>query len=216
MTIGEIKSEALRLSFPDPQLYMDTSDKESVSAAISSLKEDPNYSDFLEASVGSINRALSEIERRGLSPLVSRAVTSTLDDDTGMIILDVSAFQGEMLFVEGVYEISDGALHSVQFENGGGGKLFLSKGEKNQRCIIKYRTVIQRISSVSSDGDELPLSTSLASSVPYFIKGDLLSSEDPSASEQAMALFDRACIAHPTVYAEQGSVISVYRQEEIM
>ena len=90
MTIGEIKLEALRISFPDPQLYVDESDTETVSAIISGLKEDHNYSDFLAASVGSINRALSVMERKGISPLVSRSATVRKDASSQMRFVDMT------------------------------------------------------------------------------------------------------------------------------
>jgi len=216
MTIGEIKSEALRLSFPDPQLYVDGQDSEAVSAAISSLKEDHNYADFLAASVGSINRALSVMEQRGISPLMSRVVTVNSDSEAHIPLIDLRAYESEMLFVEGVYKIKDGIPASVSFENMGGGRLAVADAEKNQRFIIKYKTKINRIGSLTPEEWELPLSDSLAAAIPYFIKADLLSSDDPDASSYAMARFDDICVAHPVQYAEHGSVISLYRQEEIM
>ena len=72
MKLGEIKSEALYLSFANPELIIDSSDSEALCAALRDLKSDPNYSDFLIASVGAINRAISALELRGLSPLYTR------------------------------------------------------------------------------------------------------------------------------------------------
>ena len=215
MTIGEIKSEALRISFPDPQLYIDSSDDEAVSAALSSLKEDPGYSDFLAASVGSVNRALSFIERRGLSPLASRAVSSVFDEEIGLYIIDVSAFMCEMLFTEGIYRANEGIYESVPFEDLGNGKIMPGGEGGKARYLIKYRTILERIGSLTPENTELPLHDSLASLIPYFIKGELLSSEDPEASAEAMGRFEKECASLPLQYAEHTSVLSVYRQEEI-
>ena len=215
MTIGEIKLEALRISFPDPQLYVDESDTDTVSAIISGLKEDHNYSDFLAASVGSINRALSVMERKGISPLVSRSATVRKDASSQMQFVDMNAYGSEMLFAEGVYKIKDGNTVYLPFEDMGNGKLALTDAEENGPYVIKYRTKLERISALTPDDKELSIPDSLASAIPYFIKGDLLCSEEPDASAQAMARFDSLCTDYPRQFSEHSSVISVYRQEEI-
>ena len=68
MKLGAIKLESLYLCFPNPQLYVDTDDDTLLSEALSNLKDDANYADYLNAMIGAINRCLSVFEIKGVIP----------------------------------------------------------------------------------------------------------------------------------------------------
>ena len=213
MKLGEIKSQALYLSFPNPELILDTSDMEAMSAKLGELKADPSYADFLMASAGAINRALSALEIRGLTPLGLRALSAIRDEAGGYTVLDASVLE-DMFSVEGVFLVKGGVYSPVPFEHLGENRLCLPFSESGKAYLVKYRKSLDRISSVTSESYELPLPEALASLIPYFVKGDLLSAEEPEASRVAMAYFDIMCASYPKDgEGVANGVFSVYGTE---
>ncbi len=213
MKLGEIKLEALYLSFPNPELVTDTTDSEALNATLRELRSDPNYSDFLHAAVGAVNRALSALEIRGLTPLLSRELFSVTDRDTGCCILELSTLP-KLFSVEGVFSLRNGAYTPVPFELMGEGKLCLPLSNPGETYLIKYRMRLDRISHLTSEDHELPLPEALASLIPYYVKSDILAADEPYEAERALAAFDSMCQGYPKdTGASSGQVYSIYETE---
>jgi len=65
MKLGEIKLEALMMIFPGEALNVT---EDNLEEALGVLKSDPNFSDYLAAMPGIINRCFGVLENKGVLP----------------------------------------------------------------------------------------------------------------------------------------------------
>ncbi len=72
----------------------------------------------------------------------------------------------------------------------------------------------KRITHSTPDSYELDMQEGVAQIIPYFIKSDLLLSENPSEAKEARAIFD-SLLARVQLEEESASGSTVYSQEEL-
>ena len=91
MKLGELKIETLMLIFPSISIDVDTESGDALNEALSNLKADPNYCDYLSAMTGAINRCFTNLESKGVLPL--RYTTFSSADFAAAIISDTVMFK---------------------------------------------------------------------------------------------------------------------------
>ncbi len=190
MKIGEIKIEAIMLMFPSAQIAYSSSDDESILNSIYSLKSNGNFCEYVNACVGSINRALSFIEAMGKSKTKSVIVAPEACEPLAnkRLRVQLSRLSDDILSVEGVImhgKESEKIEHFVESDS----SIIIDKIPKNSEYVLVYKSKIKRISQLTSDTYELDISEEIASAIPYYIKAELFEGEDSEGAKIAREKF---------------------------
>lgn len=197
MKLGEIKLETLYLCFATPELSIDTEDATVFSDTLNALKSDSNYSDYLNASVGAINRALSYFELKGMVPVKraeipfdsSEVVNGCFTMDLPRIIPDfcslVSLSEANSDIVSYVEYAQDGALIRAFPPTVGNG------------YTVQYIPTLERITHATSEEYDIPLPRYMCEAIPYFVKGDIMRVDNPEEAERAREEFYSLCREMP-------------------
>lgn len=191
MKLGAIKLESLYLCFPNPQLYVDTDDDALLSEALSNLKDDANYADYLNAMIGAINRCLSVFEIKGVIPKKRVSVPFTPSGvKDGSFVIRMSSLAPDAKRVDSVitYPKGDLPLH-IEFADMGDGEIYVEPISEGGCYTVRYEPVAERISQLTPEGYEINLPNRLAELIPYFVKGDILRVDDPEEAKDAYTLF---------------------------
>ena len=170
MKLGEIKLQAIRLGFPDFFISCDEEDDQSLIDTVASLKQDPNFSGFLESAVGAVNRGLAYIESRGLSPSKCVDYQSGLcpRGSEGGALLPLPS---DCLAVERVVLIQGDKRYFLGFEVQG--EQILTEERQGVYTVV-YKTKIPRVFSTTRDSYEVALPEGLGDILPYFVASDIL------------------------------------------
>ncbi len=191
MKIGEIKIEAIMLMFPSAQISYSSDDDESILNSIYLLKSNGNFCEYVNACVGSINRALSFIEARGKSKTKSVIIAPEACEivaSTKKVRVHLTRLNDDILSVEGVImhgSESEKIEHFMESDS----TLIIDKLPKNSECVLVYKSKIKRISQLTSDTHELDISEEIASAIPYYIKAELFECEDSEGAKIAREKF---------------------------
>ena len=187
MNIGEIKIQALSLMYPDESIKYDDTTEKGVENAIYELKQNHNFSGLLEASVGAINRAFSQIERKGLSIIkcTDKAYSLCQRSKDGRIVIETDK---DFLRPD---------------------KLLCHKGDKTYACgfevignkiytdfvgsvyTLVYYTKIPRITRVTKDSEEIDLPLTVCEAIPYLVMAELIEGEDRQRARDARDEFNK-------------------------
>ena len=222
MKLGEIKTEAMLLMFPDINLTcavekweqeadgtsakgtlsentdISESDYENeMSELLFALSSDPNYLPYINGMAGAINRCFSYLESHFLiPPRKAELKDGKVTGDKILFDLPDDAFcVGRVTFSgDGVY------IGNVGFEYVGVKTVAVSKMRGEGTHTVIYTPYLERIKRTTSDFYEIPLPDTTASMIPYFIKGDLFANDDDAEAAQAREIFEN-CIS---VFANYG------------
>ena len=211
MKLGEIKSEAMLLMFPDVNLtcaeeelrgkISDTAsditvtseenDGTEISDLLFALASDSNYSSYLNGMVGSINRCFSYLESHFLIPAeyaelkngrsVGDKMLFDLPDD--VFCIERVAFSGE-----GEY------IGNTGFEYVASKTIAVPKMRGNGVFTAVFIPHLERIKRTTSDFYDIPLPDSVSEIIPYFIKGDLFENDDAEGAAEARRVFEN-CVS---------------------
>ena len=187
MRIGEMKAQALMLMYPDAPVRFDSTDDFSVENALYELKCNPNYEGLLESAVGSINRAFSVIEARGLSLTKCHDISSSICDKRGDGRIVIKTMD-DFLSVETLLCHAGGKTFSCPYQLVG--DTLITDYHRGVFTLI-YKTAIPRISSVTKDSYKPMLQRGVGELIPYFIKADLFSQENEEEARLCRDLFDK-------------------------
>lgn len=177
MKIGDIKAEALRLMFVTGTQDIGAEQIDDLITA-----DDP-LSHYLLAMTGSINRALADIEQRLL--IRSRSVTiPKLQSGDGLVRYFDTATIPDFLSVDYVtYRDAQGYDGDVAYTMDGG---ILALPEAEGTYTLLYRPSLTRLTSSYGNDKELTgIPDRVACLIPYYIKGDLFSEDEPGAAAEA-------------------------------
>ena len=214
MKLGEIKLEALRLCFANPELIMDTDDEEVFSEALENISFDETYKDYMSAMPGSINRCFSAIEHKKLlRTQEKRYKKADLIVEDGVYQIPLN--KKEMYDVERVSLISNGVIiHNVKYSFLSGDRItVLPIGEKDV-YIVTYTPYIPRIRPYTSENYEIDLDEDVLALIPYFVKGDIMRLEDPNEAAEARNIFEGMCAEiYRGIEKPQAKVDTVFAQE---
>ena len=192
MKLGEIKLEALYLCFATPELCIDTENNETLCDTLFNLKNDSNYKDYLNASVGAINRCFAYLEARGLVPKKALTVRKTeVMVKENVHVLDLSDNWDEILSVTGVYAEDESAC-SVEYTCLDG-EIRVTGYTLPRNYTVIYTPRIQRIFHSTGESYKIPLPEEISNIIPYFVKGDIFRTDDSAEAERAMETFVQAC-----------------------
>lgn len=183
MTIGKIKIEALKL------MYLGARDLHEED--LDELGADQNYSDYLAAMPGCINRALQDMVVRSLLP-VKVAVLSGKNDPGwvyGGAFFDLSTIVPDLYEVERIARVNPWRNRyqgAVSYAMEGDGLIipdYQTGGGDEYRLL--YRPTLSEVSGETRNDYELPIPDALACAIPYFIKAELYASDTPSNLSEA-------------------------------
>ena len=191
MKLGNIKLESLYLCFPNPSLCVDTDDDALLTEALSCLKDDPNYSDYLNAMIGAINRCLSVFEIKGVIP--KKRISVPFDASrvvNGSFVINIGDLAPDCKKVDCVITYPKGDLPShIEFADSGDGEIFVEPLSEGACYTVRYEPLTERISPSTAESHELELPNRLAELIPYFVKGDILRVDEPEEAKDAHTLF---------------------------
>lgn len=183
--IGEIKAHSIMLLFPDLELSYDRDSEQSLKGMIENLKCDPNIRDIVLSLTPSINRAFSLIEKRGASKTKSKEAYVSRKGRGGMLV-KLSEIASDVYSVCRVYTKSG---KQIMLEHSTDDEIYLSTQEAAEYTFV-YKSKLRRISEATNDFDEVDLSEGVAEIIPYFVKSEIIYSEDKEASNASRILFD--------------------------
>lgn len=174
MKLGELKIASLMLTVPSLEISLDGDDGQKIEEKIMELKANPNLTDYLYGLVFSINRAFSIIEKQGLAKRKSVTVPfEALEKFSHGYRLSLDKISDDVFKIERISQ-----REICRFEYDEKNVLILTSVKKEPLEIV-YRQKIKRINEATSDLYEIELAPSLLEIIPYFIKSELVLSEDP-------------------------------------
>jgi hypothetical protein len=192
MKLGEIKLEALYLCFATPELCIDTENDEALGDTLFNLKNDSNYKDYLNASVGSINRCFAYLEAKGLVPVKTLTVRKTeVLVKENVHVLDLSERWDEILSVTGVFAEDDPAC-PVEYTCLNG-EIRVAGYTLPRNYTVTYTPRIQRVFHSTGESYKIPLPEEISNIIPYYVKGDIFRTDDSEEAEKSMESFVQAC-----------------------
>ena len=208
MTFNEIRAEALRLMFADMDIDADIESVDDLGGRVglSLLEDDENIGSFLKGMRGSVNRALSFIEAKGVLPDESADITLDFSGDCPSFTLPLTCFHPIR-----IARTNDGGVcGNVSFQRQGA-KIFIPDASTADAYTLIYKPRIDRIMPGVCDFHEINIPDGIASLIPYFIKSELFREEEPAEAGEARNWFEQA-LAEMTVRqdGEQRSVDMVY------
>lgn len=207
MKLGEIKIEALKLMFAD---YAD----DITIASLIDLASDENYGKILNNMPGAINRCYSRLEERSVVPTKK----ITLDNDNGTIAngrirFDLSTIADFGKVDRVVYESAEEYDGNCPFNMETNSIMVLPKKEGDY--VLIYSPILTRITSGSDNDSEIDLPDKIACLIPYYIKGDLYTEDEPGVAAEARNLFEASLDDMTTVVkTKQSKVNCIFSQTE--
>ena len=209
MKLGEIKLEALMMIHPG-EVFNVTEDN--LEEALGVLKSDPNFSDYLAAMPGIINRCFGVLENKGVVPTKQAELTVSAEE---RMRYDLKAVISDYGIIERVaFEGANGECYTANcdYTRESADVILLPYMGKGKYIFI-YTPRLPRVSLLSDENTEvLEGRDDIASLIPYFVKSELAYTEYPDDAKLARQLFEeglRELSSHKNDY--QGNVESVYR-----
>ena len=213
MKLGEIKLEALMMIFPGEAL---NATEDNLAEVLEILKSDPNFSDYLAAMPGAINRCFGVLENKGVLPTMQVDMLLSQGEYRGpwykynlrAITTDCGAIE-RIAFVDhrdGTY--CDNCDYRRESEDN-----ILLPFKHEGKYILIYTPRLPRVGLISSESTEiLEGRDDIASLIPYFVKSELLYAEHPDDAKLARQLFEEglhSLVSHKE--GHQSKVETVYR-----
>lgn len=208
MKLGEIKIEALRLMFADYASDMSLE-------TLQSMKDDENFGTYLSNMPGAINRCFARFEDKEVVPLKRYTLPKSNGTATnGRIRFDLSILEDFGNVNRIIYEDTNDYNGNCSYTMETDTTIMLE--EKDGDYILIYHPTIPRVDSGTDDDEEVDLPDKIACLIPYFIKGDLYSEDEPSVSASARNLFEASLDnLNKEVKTKQSHVNCVYSQTEV-
>ncbi|MBQ3041474.1 MAG: hypothetical protein IJD42_07755 [Clostridia bacterium] len=208
MKLGELKIASLMLVAPSLEINLDSSDEKSLEEKIMELKANPNVLDYLNGLVYSINRAFSIVEKQGFVKEKRKALNKDeLEKTSYGYRLSLDKISKDILEIKKIYQ-----KEPCRFEFDGDNTIIL-KSVKNEPIEIVYTERLKRINEATSDLYELEIDFAIAEIIPYFVKSELILSDDPDEAEVSKNHFFELLkmMSSPKLVHNEMVVDSVYR-----
>ena len=213
MKLGELKIETLMLIFPSISIDVDTESEEELRQALDNLKADPNYCDYLSAMPGAINRCFTNLESKGVLPLVATAFSrSDFIERDGMLCLDIAdKIHGKIERVDfrSLWERAEGCDYSFEGDN-----LLILEDHGDGVYTFIYERAIPRIKNITGANYIIDLPDKITSLMPYFIKSEVIRTDDSDEASSARSLYEAGIaeiVNSSNRYGNQGAVESVFK-----
>ncbi len=211
MKLGEIKLESLMMIFPGEALNVDL---DNLNDALGILKADSNFSDYLAAMPGTINRCFGVLENKGVLPTKQVEIPQT-EEQGAFVRCDLKSLAPDYGVLEKVaFEGEGGACYcsACEYTRESADVVLLPKMGKGKYIVI-YTPRYPRVSLLNDENTEiLAEREDIACLISYFVKSELAYTEYPDDAKLARQLFEdglRDLASHKESY--QGDVETVYR-----
>ncbi len=203
MKLGDIKLQALSLIYPDLSVEYDEG---CLGDKVYELKSSPNCASYLIGSVGAINRAFALIEGRLLSG--TGAVTLNLTGEnvkSGVIFIDSydDILKINQVKINGSPVAYQAMERKIKVDSASLGK-----------CEITYFKKIKRINHLSGSDYEISLN-GIEEFLPYYIKWELLCSENQEEALNARSVFEKALTDYESALSSGTLSETVYSLRRI-
>lgn len=189
MKLGELKIETLMLIFPSISIEVDTESSEALNEALSNLKADPNYCDYLSAMTGAINRCFTNLESKGVLPTESIELARNRFTE-----------RGDKLSIK-LNDVTEGHLEHISYYDKNGyksrcdyireGSTILCDDEGNGVYVFVVTPAIPRIKNITGASYVINLPDRITSLMPYFVKSEVIRADDESGANNARALYEQ-------------------------
>lgn len=188
MTLGDIKIETLKIMFSNV-------DHDIVASELENLIHDDRYRGYLLNMTGALNRCMSSIEEKRVLPLKS-AVLNDLES-----IVTASCVKYNLDNISDFYDVDRVIYESADGEYVGeceyrvdGNLLVLKKREDPEDTYtLLYNPSLERVSSTNEYNTPLSgIPDSIASYIPYFLKGELFREDEPNEAGEARNWYEQA------------------------
>ena len=179
MNLGEIKIQALSLIYPDESVKYDDTTEQGIENAVYELKQNHNFGGLLEASVGAINRAFSQIEAKGLSVIkcVDKAYSLCQTSRDGRVVIEADS---DFLKLDKLLCHKADKTYACDFE-ALGNKIYTPF--VGSVYTLVYYTKIPRILRTTKESMVIDLPWGVHEAIPYYVMAELISSEDSQRAE---------------------------------
>lgn len=211
MKLGEIKIEALKLMFANYNTDIDI-DK------IVDLYDDENYGYYLVNMNGSINRCFSSLEEKLVLPSKSVVLDSSQAEiSKGKMRFNLDVVLDNFFAIDRViYENDYGEYNgNINFEMEGNTLVLPEIGNRENYRLL-YKPTLARVNSDTEETTEIDVPNSIATNIPYFIKGDLYRDDEPNEASEARNWFEQAMMElHSKQDTNMNRVDTYFSQTEI-
>ena len=211
MKLGEIKIEALKLMFANYNTDIDI-DK------IIDLYDDENYGYYLVNMNGSINRCFSALEEKLVLPSKNFVLNKTLAEvSCGKMRFNLDEILTDYFAIDRViYENEYGEYNgNINFEMEGNVLVLPEIGARESYRLL-YKPSLERVSADTEEDTELNIPNSIATHIPYFIKGDLYRDDEPNEASEARNWFEQAMTElHSKQDTNMNRVDTIFSQTEM-
>ena len=178
--VGTIKLQSLSLIYPDWAVeYTD----ENVDDVIFGLRSNPNFSSYLSASVGAINRAFALIEKNQLSGIAVKKIDFDTVKNQGsesFITLDDDIYKVNKVLKNGI---------NVHYETVANQLIKVSLINSSDEIEVIYYKKIERINHLTGSNFEISLG-GIEEFIPYFVKSELLGIENTEGEKSQKIFYD--------------------------
>lgn len=221
MTLGEIKIEALKLMFTNINDDIDEYN-------IAHYYDDENYKGYLYGMNGSINRCFGRLEERMVLP----SKTQTLNTNDGkypnsaFLRFNLDYLINDFYCIDRiVYEGKNGEYIADYDYMTEGNTLVLNPIKEGESYTVVYKPTIPRLKLSTSDDYDFSdkhnangvfIPDSIASIIPYYIKGDLFRDDEPNEASESRNWFEQALneISYKAM-SKANTVKTIFSQTEV-
>ncbi len=189
MNLGEIKIETLKLMF----LNMN---QDIIIEKLKTYSMDETYKSYLINMPGAINRCFSNIEEKRVLPSKTKQLNIANGTASGSFLrFDLGLLIGDFYDIERIVRETDDGDYNGNFEyQREGNTIVLEKCEAGDGITytVIYKPRLTRVTSSTSDTDELGIPDNIASNIPYFLKGELYRDDEPNEASEARNWYEAA------------------------
>lgn len=188
MKLGEIKIAVLTMIFPEEIFEADYGNEESLRELIFNLRQNPNYSDMLANMPLIINRCFASLLQKGILPTKEREISSGSATKIGdrlklNIESEISKIERIAFYNNKRYE------PRVSYVRQSTDTVLLP--DWNGTFVIVYVEPVPRISPITGDNYNIDLPDDICELIPYFVKSELLRSEDPDEASVTRNMYEQ-------------------------
>ena len=205
MTLGTIRREALRLMFAS---YGDVLEAHTATQ----LADNPRYSPYMAAMVGSVNRALCTIQARGVMPTHSVRLAAPCVSG-GVATFNLAAID-DLDRVERVLAYTATGCSACSYIWEGGTTLVVPLWQQGDYVLV-YSPRLSLLPTDCSDDAVLPVPEALAALIPYFVKSELYAEEDAADAALARRYFEQGLAVYRPQEGHSARFCGTYRWEDL-
>ena len=188
MKLGEFKLEALKLMFVE----LGYNENYDTNELIERIAYNENYRDYMYNMPGAINRCFSILEEKRVLPTKRKELIRQETGSNGVLRFDLDLIEDFFDIDRVVYDNDNGEyVGSCDYQREGNVIILPPIGEE-ERYTVLYKPRLQRITSKTDNGMDVPIPDHIAAYVPYFIKGDLYRDDEPNEASEARNWFEAA------------------------